>query len=353
MASHDHRPPNHPAVAHGRIGVLLVNLGTPDGIDAGSVRRYLREFLSDRRVIEANPLLWKLVLNLAILPVRARRSGAAYAKVWDRERDESPLRTITRTQADRLGTVLRARHEGLVLDWAMRYGRPAIGERLQALVDAGCDRIVVFALYPQYSATTTATVHDEAFRALMRLRWQPALRTIPPYHDDAGYIDALADSVRAQTAAQGWEPEVLLASFHGLPQRYFEAGDPYYCHCRKTGRLLGEALGMGENRLRVTFQSRFGPQEWLQPYTDETLAALPGEGVRSVSVITPGFAADCLETLEEIAMGGKEQFLEAGGEHFSVVPCLNDSERHIGLLADLLERELAGWAAPARNSPRR
>jgi len=343
MPQSEHRPQDHPPAPHGRVGLLLVNLGTPEAASTNSVRRYLRQFLSDRRVIETPPLLWQPLLNLVILPFRAGRSAKAYDAIWDRERDESPLRRITRMQAEALAGSLSGHAEGLLVDWAMRYGEPAIGDRLQAMVEAGCERIAVFALYPQYSATTTASVYDEAFRSLMRMRWQPAIRTLPGYHDHPGYIDALARSVQSQIDDQGWDPEVILASFHGLPQRYFEAGDPYYCLCQKTGRLLRDALGRDERGLRITFQSRFGPEDWLRPYTDKTLEALPGEGIEAVSVVTPGFAADCLETLEEIGIAGREQFLDAGGKRYSVVPCLNDSADQVALLRDIVLQELSGW----------
>lgn len=338
-----HRPDGHPDISAGRLGVLLINLGTPDGTDTPSVRRYLREFLSDRRVIEANPVLWSLVLNFIILPFRARKSGHAYSKIWDKERDESPLRAVTRAQSAALAERFNDNDSPVLVDWAMRYGSPAIDERVEALKTQGCDRILLFALYPQYSASTTATAHDAAFRGLMRMRWQPAVRTAPPYHDDPAYIAALADSVRRHIDAAGWTPEVILASFHGIPQSYFEAGDPYHCHCQKTGRLLREALGLDARQFRVTFQSRFGPREWLQPYTDKTLEALPGEGVRDVMVVTPGFSADCLETLEEIAITGKQQFIDAGGARFSAIPCLNADEAHIDMLERIVRRELGGW----------
>lgn len=338
-----HLPADHPPVAFGRIGVLVVNLGTPDAADTASVRRYLREFLSDRRVIEANPLLWRFILEAFILPFRPTRSAAAYRAIWNRERDESPLRTVTRDQAEALAGRL-AGHDGRILvDHAMRYGTPAIAERLEALVAQGCERVLLCPLYPQYSATTTASVNDQAFRALMTMRRQPAIRTLPPWHDEPGYIAALADSVRREIAARGREPEVVLASFHGLPKDYFDAGDPYFCHCSKTARLLREALGRDETTLRLTFQSRFGPKEWLQPYTDATLTELAAQGIRDVMLITPGFVADCLETLEEIAIGSREVFLGAGGEHFTLVPCLNAEKAHIDLLEKLILRELSGW----------
>jgi ferrochelatase len=335
-------PTDHPAIAHGRIGVLIVNLGTPDGTDYRSMRRYLKEFLSDHRVIELNPLAWKIILNLFILPFRPQKSGKAYAAIWNEARDESPLRTLTRAQGENLARAL-SHEDRIVVDWAMRYGQPSIAEKIDALKKKGCDRIAVMALYPQYSASTTASVYDQLFRHLMTLRWQPAVRTLAPYHDDGDYIKALVASVERKIAETGWEPDMLLASFHGIPKSYFEAGDPYHCHCQKTGRLLREALGYDENRFMVTFQSRFGPKEWLQPYTDQTLEALPGMGKKKVMVISPGFASDCVETLEEIGLEGKKLFLDAGGEAFARIDCLNDHPDHIALLAKLLDKELKGW----------
>ncbi|MEX0921369.1 MAG: ferrochelatase [Rhodovibrionaceae bacterium] len=335
-------PEGHPQVRQGKIGVLLVNLGTPDGPDPASVRRYLKEFLSDRRVIELSPLLWQPILRGVILPTRPRRSAEAYAKIWDHERNESPLRAITRQQAEELSAWFATRHEQVVLDWAMRYGSPSIAEKLGTLSEAGCRRLLVMPLYPQYSAATTASVCDEVFAQLARRRWQPALRTLPPYHDEPAYIAALADSLRRAFSEEG-EPEVLLASFHGMPRETLDKGDPYHCHCQKTGRLLREALGWNPERLRVTFQSRFGPKEWLRPYSDATVKQLAGEGVKRIAMISPGFSADCLETLEEAAIGLRESFLESGGERFTYVPCLNAGETHIALLAKLAERELRGW----------
>ena len=343
-------PSDHPRLPTPKVGVLLVNLGTPDGTDYRSVRRYLKQFLSDQRVIEVPPAIWQVILNLFILPRRPFATGRAYAKIWNHERNESPLRTITRDQAEQVAEALNGRLDGVQVDWSMRYGSPSIPERLDALQKAGCDKILVFGLYPQYSATTTATVYDEAFRALMKMRWQPALRTAPGYHDEPAYIRALADSVREQIDRQGWEPERLIASFHGLPQKYLDKGDPYHCTCQKTGRLLREELGWPEDKFLVTFQSRFGPQEWLKPYFDQTVEALPGQGVKRVTAITPGFAADCLETLEEIALGGKEIFEEAGGEKYSMVPCLNTRPDHVALLTDLVARELSGWAEDAQSA---
>jgi ferrochelatase len=309
------------------------------------MRRYLKEFLSDERVIDVNRLLWKPLLNLVILTTRPSRSGKAYAAIWNRERDESPLRTITRSQSEKLAAMLAAALPGqdLVVDWAMRYGNPATGAVLKRMIDAGCTRLLLLALYPQYAAATTATAYDQGFRALMAERWQPAIRTTPPYHDEPGYIEALARTIESHLAGLSWRPEVLLASFHGLPKRYLLLGDPYHCHCAKTARLLRERLGRDEQELRLTFQSRFGREEWLRPYTDETVRSLAGEGVKNLAIVTPGFAADCVETLEEIAIGVRESFLEHGGERFTYVPCLNDGDDHIALLAGLVRRELAGW----------
>ena len=338
-----HAPAAHPAVAFGKIGVLLVNLGTPDATDYWSMRRYLSEFLSDRRVVDINPLIWQPILNLVILTTRPQRSGKAYQSVWDKQLNESPLRTFTRAQGEKLAARLAALNPKLVVDWAMRYGNPSIESRLKGLQAAGCERILVFPLYPQYAAATTATVNDKAFEALAKLRWQPAVRTVPPYHDDPTYIEALASSVRTHLAGLKQQPEVVLASFHGIPQRYFDAGDPYHCHCMKTARLLREALGWEKGRLRPTFQSRFGREEWLKPYTDKTVEALAKEGVKRIAVITPGFASDCLETLEEIAVENAEIFKHNGGEEFSFIPCLNDSEDGMRVLETVVRRELMGW----------
>ncbi|MCX5496862.1 ferrochelatase [Kaistia dalseonensis] len=335
-------PAGHPPVAHGRIGLLLVNLGTPDGTDYWSMRRYLKEFLSDRRVIEVPRLLWWPILNLIILTIRPSRSGHAYRSIWNTEKNESPLRTITRAQSEKLALAL-GDHEELIVDWAMRYGTPSIQDRLEAMQKAGCERILVAPLYPQYAAATTATVNDKAFDALKTMRWQPALRTLPPYHDDPVYIDALAVSIERSIAALDFEPELVLASFHGLPKEYLDKGDPYYCHCHKTARLLRDRLGWSPERMKLTFQSRFGRAEWLQPYTDKTVEALAKSGVKRIAVVSPGFAADCVETLEEIAMQNAEIFHEHGGEHFAALPCLNDSPEGMTLLEHLARRELMGW----------
>jgi ferrochelatase len=292
------RPPGHPPAAAGRIGVLIVNLGTPDATDYWSMRRYLKEFLSDRRVIEENRLKWWLILNLIILSVRPRRKGRDYDKIWNRERDESPLKTITRSQAGKLGAMLGAADRRITVDWAMRYGNPSIASRLDALQRAGCERILVVPLYPQYAAATSATVADKAFDALKTMRWQPAVRIAPPWHDDPVYIEAVAGSLEAELAKLPFRPDVILASFHGVPKDYLDKGDPYYCQCHKTARLLRARLGLDEERFRLTFQSRFGTAEWLQPYTDMTVKTLGESGVKNLAVVTPGFAADCLETLE-------------------------------------------------------
>jgi ferrochelatase len=323
--------------------VLLVNLGTPDATDAKSVRRYLREFLHDKRVIEEDTITWKFVLNAIILPLRPGRKGLDYQKIWNDEKNESPLKTITRSQADKLTAALASCGDRVVVDWAMRYGNPSMRSRLSALMSQGCDRILVVPLYPQYAAATSATVCDEAFRALMKMRWQPALRVAPPYFDNPAYIDALATSLDAHLRTLPFAPEVILASFHGIPQDYFDKGDPYYCHCAKTTRLLRERLRLDDSKLVMTFQSRFGRAEWLKPYTDATVKALAARGVKNLAVITPGFSADCLETLEEIAGENAEYFRHAGGENFAAIPCLNDSEAGMRVIETVVRRELQGW----------
>jgi ferrochelatase len=341
--SHPAAPLHHPEIPTGRVGVLLVNLGTPDGTDYRSMRRYLKEFLSDRRVIELPRLPWLLLLNLVILSTRPQRSGEAYEKIWDHQLDESPLRTITRSQAEKLGAALADDNPAVMVDWAMRYGNPPLAERLTVLKESGCDRVLVVPLYPQYSAATTGTVMDKLGEALRDMRWQPAIRTVPPYYEEPAYIEALARSLTDGLAALDFEPELVLTSYHGLPKEYVLKGDPYYCHCFKTTRLLGERLGWGSDRLRVTFQSRFGRAEWLQPYTDKTVEALAKSGVKRLAAIMPGFAADCVETLEEIGMQNAAIFKENGGEHFAAIPCLNDSEAGMTLLDTLTRNELKGW----------
>jgi ferrochelatase len=335
-------PAEHPLVETGRIGVLLVNLGTPQATGYWPMRRYLSEFLSDRRVIERPPWIWQPILQGIVLSTRPRKSGALYASIWNKERNESPLRTFTRSQAEKLAVEL-AGEDGVIVDWSMRYGRPSVASRLDALRAAGCERVLVFPLYPQYSATTTATVNDVAFDALKRMRWQPALRTVPPYHDEPVYIDALAESIEAHLAGLDFEPDFLIASYHGLPQSYFKKGDPYHCHCQKTSRLLRQRLGWREGRLITTFQSRFGPEDWLQPYTDKTVERLAREGTKRIAVVNPGFVSDCLETLEEIAVQNRDIFLAHGGVHFSHIPCLNDSPQGMRVITKVVVRELQGW----------
>ncbi len=336
-------PENHPPVRSGRIGVLIVNLGTPEGTDYWSMRRYLREFLSDRRVIEAPRAVWLPILQLILLR-RPSARGRDYASIWNKERDEGPLKTITRSQSGKLAEALGDLGPRIEVDWAMRYGKPPIAERLSALQAGGCDRILVVPLYPQYCAASTATVVDKVFDTLKAMRWQPTIRIAPPWRDGPVYIEALARSTRAGLAKLDFEPEIVLASYHGIPQAYFDKGDPYYCQCVKTTRLLREALGWGEDFLRMTFQSRFGRAEWLKPYTAETVRTLAKSGVRRLAVITPGFVADCLETLEEIGVENAGYFREAGGERFAAIPCLNDSPEGMAVIEAVVRRELMGWA---------
>lgn len=335
-------PPDHPRLPPRRIGVLLVNLGTPDATDYWSMRRYLKEFLSDRRVIEENRVKWWLILNLIILTVRPARKGRDYEKIWNREKDESYLKTITRSQAEKLGAGF-AHDPRLLVDWAMRYGNPSIASRLDAMQKSGCDRILVVPLYPQYAAATTATVADKAFDALAAMRWQPALRIAPAYYDRPAYIEAIAASLQEGLVKLPFRPDRIIASFHGMPEDYLKKGDPYHCQCAATARLLRERLGMNETQLMLTFQSRFGTAEWLKPYTIDTVEALAKQGVKNLAVITPGFAADCLETLEEIAMENAAVFKRAGGKNFAHIPCLNDSERGMAVIRDVVTNELQGW----------
>lgn len=335
-------PPQHPPVNLGRAGVLIINLGTPESTSFQDMRRYLKEFLSDRRVIEVPRALWWLLLNGIILNTRPQKSAKAYEKIWNRELNESPLKTITRSQGEKLAARL-ADLPAVMVDWAMRYGKPSIAERIEALKQNGCERILLFPLYPQYAAATTATVMDKAFEALMAMRWQPSIRGVPPYHDEPLYIEALARSLERHIAGLGWQPDLILASFHGLPQEYFDKGDPYHCHCMKTARLLRERLRLPADKLQVVFQSRFGKAEWLKPYAQDTVEALPAKGVKNLVMIMPGFAADCVETLEEVAIGLKETFLHVGGAKFSAVPCLNDNDDSIALLESIVRRELSGW----------
>lgn len=335
-------PAGHPVVKPKKVGVLLVNLGTPDGTEFKPMRRYLREFLSDPRVIEIPRWKWYPILYGIVLNIRPSKSGKAYASIWNRELNESPLRTFTRAQGEKLAARMVGDAE-VVVDWAMRYGRPSIAERTDALQAAGCDRILVFPLYPQYSSSTTATVNEKFFEHLASKRWMPAVRTVPAYHDDPVYIDALARSIETHLASLDWEPERVIATYHGIPQSYFRKGDPYHCHCQKTSRLLEQRLGWAPGRLMTTFQSRFGPEEWLQPYTDKTVEALAKEGIRKVAILNPGFVSDCLETLEEIAGEAGEIFLHNGGEKFSHIPCLNASEGGMDVIESVVRRELRGW----------
>ncbi len=333
-------PADHPPIAKSKIGVLLLNLGTPDATDFASMRRYLGEFLWDKRVIETPRVLWWLLLNLIILNTRPQKSGAAYDKIWDREAGDSPLRVISKSQAEKLGSRLGG---DVIVDFAMRYGNPPVAERLEAMKAAGCDRILLFPLYPQYSAPTTATANDKAFDALKAMRWQPAVRTVPPYFETEVYIDALAKSIETGVKSLDFEPDLVITSYHGMPKSYLEAGDPYHCQCLKTTRLVREKLGWPDGRLMVTFQSRFGPAEWLQPYTDETLMALPKKGVQKLAILAPAFSVDCLETLEELAITGREQFIEAGGTDYAYIPCLNDSQVGMDVIEQVARNELRGW----------
>ncbi|MXN49163.1 ferrochelatase [Shinella kummerowiae] len=336
---------SHPPVKHGKVGVLLVNLGTPGATDYTSMRRYLKEFLMDKRVIEWPRIAWYPILFGIVLNTRPGKVGKAYETIWNKEKNESFLRTYTRSQAELMAEALKD-HANVIVDWAMRYGQPSIASRMEYLQKAGCERILVFPLYPQYAAATTATVNDKAFETLLKMRWQPALRTVPPYHDDPAYIDALAVSIEKHLATLDWQPEKVLTSFHGIPKSYFEKGDPYYCQCQKTARLLRERLGWSSDRLVVTFQSRFGPEEWLQPYTGKTVEKLAQEGVKRIAVLNPGFVSDCLETLEEIAEEAADSFLHNGGEKFAHIPCLNDSPEGMKVLEKIVRRELSGWVNP-------
>ncbi|MFK4822328.1 ferrochelatase [Ochrobactrum quorumnocens] len=325
-----------------KVGVLLVNLGTPDGTSYAPMRRYLAEFLSDRRVIEWPRLFWYPILYGIVLNTRPKRSGALYDRIWNREKNESPLRTYTRAQGEKLAVALKD-HPNVIVEWAMRYGQPSIEEVTDRLLKQGCERIVMFPLYPQYSATTTATVNDKFFEVLMKKRFMPAVRTIPSYEVEPVYIEALAQSIEKHLATLDFKPEVILASYHGIPKSYSDKGDPYRAQCLETSRLLRSRLGMDDKQFRSTFQSRFGPEEWLQPYTDETLEELAKQGVKSVAVLNPGFVVDCLETVDEIGHEAAEAFHEAGGENFSHIPCLNDSVEGMKVIETLVRRELQGW----------
>jgi len=330
----------NPAPA-GRVGVLLVNLGTPDTADAKGIRVYLREFLSDPRVIERQGLVWQTILNGIVLPVRSGRKAKDYLKIWNLEQNESPLKTITRGQSDKLGALFADRN--VIVDWGMRYGNPSIKSRLNALTEQGCDRLLVMPMYPQYSATTSATVVDKVADALRSMRAQPTMRYVPPYYDDPAYIDALAVSIEQHLARLPFKPETIIASFHGMPQSYIAKGDPYQAQCIATTEALRRRMGLDDKGLMLTFQSRFGYEEWLQPYTDKTMERLAKDGMKRVAIVTPGFSADCIETLEEIAQENAEIFRHAGGEQFSFIPCLNDSDGGMDMIRQLVLRELQGW----------
>ncbi|KUM28876.1 ferrochelatase [Mesorhizobium loti] len=329
-------------VKAGKIGIMLVNLGTPDGTDFRSMWRYLREFLSDPRVIELNKAIWYPILYGLVLTTRPKKSGANYARIWNRERNESPLRTFTRAQAEKLAGALAGLPD-IVVDWAMRYGNPSTASVAQKLVEQGCERILSFPLYPQYSATTTATANDQLFRALMKIRHAPAIRSVPPYYDEPVYIEALARSIEKHLATLDFEPEVVITSYHGIPKPYSDRGDPYRAHCLETTRLLRARLGWDEKKLITTFQSRFGAQEWLQPYTDVTVEKLAKDDVKSIAVVNPGFSVDCIETLDEIGREAAETFHHAGGRNFAHIPCLNDSAEGMAVIEALVRRELSGW----------
>ena len=338
-----HLPANHPPIQKEKVGLLLLNLGTPNGTDYWSMRRYLSEFLSDRRIIELNPWLWQLILQGPILTFRPKKSGEAYKAIWNKEKDESPLRTITRAQCEALASRMKSTHPELHIDWAMRYGDPSTKAKIREFHELGCTKILLFPLYPQYSATTTATACDQAFRQLMEERWQAAVRTVPAYFEDQDYVKAIGDSILTHIGSLDWKPDVVLTSFHGLPKEYLEKGDPYHCQCAKTSRLVREYLGWDKDKLQLTFQSRFGPKEWLQPYTDKTVEDLAKKGIKNLAIAAPGFSADCVETLEEINQEVRDVFLENGGENFTYIPCLNDSAAHISLLEKLALNELQGW----------
>ncbi len=325
---------DHPKINYGKTGILIVNLGTPDSTSWLDIRKYLKEFLSDRRVIEVNPIIWQIILNLFILTFRPSKTAKAYKEIWMKKENMSPLRYYTQSQTMKLRNKIK--NKNLMIDFAMRYGNPSIKSVLAKMQNDGCENLIILPLYPQYAAATTATVCDEIYRILMKTRWQPSLQIIPHYESEPLYIDALVKSIENKIALINWEPDLIVASYHGIPKKYFEKGDPYHCYCHKTTRLIKEKFS--RIPIETTFQSRFGPQEWLQPYTDKTLEKLPSTGKKKILVICPGFSSDCVETLEEIAIQGKESFLKAGGSNFDVVPCLNDNDDHIKLISTLVER---------------
>ena len=325
---------DHPKINYGRTGLLLVNLGTPDSTSWWDIRKYLKEFLSDKRVIELNPILWKIILNVFILNFRPSKTAKAYKEIWMKDKNVSPLRHYTEMQTKKLSEKLD--NDKVITDFAMRYGSPSIRSKIKKLQNNGCERIIVIPLYPQYAAATTATVCDEVFRSLIDMRWQPSLQIIPHYESEPLYIIALEKSLNKKISEINWKPDLIVASYHGIPKKYFDKGDPYHCYCQKTSRLLSEKFT--KIPIQTTFQSRFGPQEWLKPYTDKTLESLPKEGKKNILVICPGFSSDCVETLEEISIQGRENFLNNGGKNFDVVPCLNDGKDHIDLLEHLAKK---------------
>ncbi len=336
-------PTGHPLVKYGKIGVLLVNLGSPSHYTYGAMRRYLHQFLSDRRVIEVNPIIWKFLLNVVILTTRPSKSGKLYKSIWNEERNEAPLITTTRATTQKLQENIQKNYSNVQLAWAMRYGKPSIRSQIEHLKQQGCDRLLIMPLYPQYCASTTASVMDDCFDALKTLRWMPSIRSLPPYHDHPLYIDMLSNMIDESLGKLSFKPEKLIVSFHGIPESYFKKGDPYHCHCQKTSRLLKEKLNCDDNFVMTTFQSRFGKDPWLQPYSADSVAMLAQQGVKNIVVIAPGFSADCLETLEEIQEEIGDIFKDNGGENFAYIPCLNDSENAITLYKNLLKNELSGW----------
>jgi ferrochelatase len=327
---------DHPKVNYGKTGILLVNLGTPDSTGWWDIRKYLKEFLSDRRVIEVNPVIWQVILNLFILTFRPSKTAKAYKEIWMKDKNMSPLRYFTQMQSQKLSAQIK--EEKIIVDYAMRYGNPSIRSKIHHLQKLGCENLVIFPLYPQYAAATTATVCDEVYRTLMNMRWQPNLKIVPHYESEPLYIEAIKNSISKKVNEINWEPDLIVASYHGIPKKYFDKGDPYHCYCHKTTRLISEKYS--NTKIITTFQSRFGPQEWLQPYTDKTLESLPKEGKKNILVICPGFSSDCVETLEEISIQGKESFMKSGGENFEMIPCLNDSDDHIALIKHLVLKNI-------------
>ena len=327
---------DHPKINFGKTGILLINLGTPDSTKWIDIRKYLKEFLSDRRVIEVNPFIWTIILNLFILTFRPSKTAKAYREIWMKKENMSPLRYYTESQSKKLSELIG--DEKIIVDYAMRYGNPSIKSKIKKLHEKGCENLIIVPLYPQYAAATTATVCDEVYRTLMKMRWQPSLRIVPHYESEPLYIDALVNSIKDKISKIDWKPDLIIASYHGIPKKYFDKGDPYHCYCHKTTRLISEKFKNVE--IKTTFQSRFGPDEWLQPYTDKTLEKLPNEGKKNLLVICPGFASDCVETLEEIAIQGKESFLKSGGNNFDLISCLNDNQDHINLLKHLISKNL-------------